>query len=161
MKIHFFLTVTLAVFTIAGCKKSAADSDRLALLSTDKKWSAAVAGGDIEQIVSFWADDAIVYFPGKPSVVGKEAIRELVNKNRATPGFSVTTRSGEAIVSNTGDLGYTLGTFQLSLDDLEGNAISRNGNYVHIWGKQVDGSWKCVVEISNFRSSTDKQLSSK
>ncbi len=158
MTTRFFLMVTLGVFIIAGCKKPAGDSDRLALLSTDKKWSAAVVGGEIEQIVSFWADDAIVYFPGKPSVVGKEAIRELVNKNRATPGFSVTTRSGEAIVSNTGDLGYTLGTFQLSLD---GNAISRNGNYVHIWGKQVDGSWKCVVEISNFRSSTDKQLSSK
>ncbi len=155
MKTCFLLMLIWCVFAGAGCRKSNIDSDRLALLSTDKKWSEAVAGGNIEKIVSFWAEDAIVYFPGQPSAVGKAAIREMVKKNRKIPGFRPTIQSGEAIVSKAGDLGYTLGTVQISVGDLADKPSNRNGNYVHIWKKQANGSWKCAVEIANFRPSSD------
>jgi uncharacterized protein (TIGR02246 family) len=130
------------------------EATRAALLQTDKEWAAAVAAGDIQRVLTFWADDAVVYFPGAPSAIGKEAIREMVKKNRKKPGFSLAHYPAEAVVSGSGELGYTLGTFQLSLTDPEGKPISRNGHYLCIWEKHTDGSWKCSIEISNFRPAT-------
>ncbi len=152
MKAFFLFMASLVVFSAAGCQKSAVESGRLSLLSMDKKWSAAIAKGDIEQIVSFWADDAMAYVPGAPAAIGKDAIRAMVKRNRKTPGFALTTNPVDAVVSSSGDLGYTFGTFTLSIQNPEGKSESRNGNYVCIWKKQTDGAWNCVVDISNFRT---------
>ena len=55
------------------------DRARVELERVDATWSAAAAAGrDIEQIVSFWADDAIVIPPGRVAIVGKNAIRDYV-----------------------------------------------------------------------------------
>lgn len=156
MKTLIMVTVVSIVLVTAGCDKSDTESERISLFTADKKWSEAVANGDIEEILSFWADDAIVYFAGKPAVMGKAAIRRMVTENRATSGFSLVTRSGEAIVSEAGDMGYTLGTFDLSLNGPDGKLVSRAGNYVCIWQKQADGAWRCVLEMSNFRAVAEK-----
>lgn len=120
------------------------------LLQTDREWASAAAAGDIERLTTFWADDATNFFPGAPVAQGKEAIRELVARNRSRPGFSVTWEPTRAVVSSSADLGYTWGAFQLSARDPDGNPVERDGNYVAIWRKQSDGTWKCEVESSIF-----------
>jgi len=47
--------------------------EKTRLLQRDAEWAAAAsAGRDIDLILSFWTDDAIVIPPGLPNVIGKD-----------------------------------------------------------------------------------------
>src|SRR6266704_3729716 len=66
------------------------DRARAELERVDAAWSAAAsASGDVEQIVSFWADDAIVIPPGQAPIIGKNAIRNYVTDSLKIPGFGI------------------------------------------------------------------------
>jgi len=154
-----FQTLVLFSFILSGITVYAQSVDvaaeRATLLQADKDWAAAAKAGDVQRIVTFWADDAINYYPGKPPAVGKQAIIELVKQNRSIPGFSLSWEPAHAEVAQSGELGYTSGSFQLSLNDAEGNPLQKHGNYVCIWKKATDGSWKCAVETSVFGPHTE------
>jgi ketosteroid isomerase-like protein len=158
MKNFFFILISLFTFLFLSCKSTDSKSEQLKLFAADKQWSAAIANGDIEQVVSFWADDAVLYFPEAPIVIGRESIKDIVRKNRSISGFSLEHKPAEVFVSNSDDLGYTTGTFNISLPDKNGKLIKRQGNYVCIWNKQNDGSWKCTVNIGNYRSPMTRTL---
>ena len=150
---RFFVLVLATAFTAlsAGCANRVDQArERDNLLQTDREWASAAAQGDIERLTTFWADDATNFFPGAPVAHGKEAIRELVQRNRSLPGFSLTWEPTQAVVSRSGDLGYTSGAFELFARDADGNPVRREGNYVAIWRKQTDKTWKCEVESTIF-----------
>ena len=50
-------------------------------------------------VMTFWADDAIVFPPASPAVVGSAAIREFVAKSFQTPGFSISWKTTTVAVS--------------------------------------------------------------
>lgn len=144
------LACCLLVWT-AGCScELDLDAERTALLETDRAWAAAAAAGDVELLTNFWADNATNYFPGAPVARGKAEIGELVRRNRSQPGFSLSWEPQEAAVANSGDLGYTSGTFTLSTEGPEATPVTRTGHYVCIWTKGADGTWKCSVESTIF-----------
>lgn len=124
--------------------------DRTSLLETDRAWAAAAAAGDVPRLASFWADDAVDYFPGAPVARGKDEIRTLVQRNRSKPGFALRWEPTAVKVAASGELGYTSGPFQLSVDDAEGRPVLRHGNYLCIWERAAAGAWKCTVETSVF-----------
>lgn len=123
---------------------------RASLLEADRAWASAAAAGDIEKVKTFWSDDAVNFFPGRPPAHGKEQIGELVKRNRSIPGFSLTWDPDRAVVSDSGDLGYTYGSFRVSRTGPDGNPVQREGNYVEFWRRQPDGTWKCEVETTIF-----------
>ena len=60
------------------------------LLRRDAEWSdLATAGKDVEKVVSYWSDDAVLIFPGQPVLEGKAAIRAHVTASFNTPGFKI------------------------------------------------------------------------
>lgn len=145
------LLTTVGVLALAGCAARVdVATEQAALLETDQQWAAAAAAADPERVFPFWTDDAVIQFPGVPAVVGKEAIRAFVLQNRARPGFFMGWEPTTAFVAASGDLGYTVGTFHLTVNDSDGNPITRQGKYTSVWKKQADGSWKCAVESSSF-----------
>lgn len=144
-------TLTLVSCT-AGCAtpRNSARQRRL-LLETDRAWAAAASAGDINRIISYWADDATNFFPGAPVARGKEALGELLRRNRSQPGFSLRWTPMYATVAQSGDLGYTHGSFQLSRTNAKGQSVTKSGHYVCIWEKRADSrKWKCVVESTIF-----------
>lgn len=148
------LLITSWLLLICGCSQRAdIGSEQRDLLKTDQEWAAAAAEGNPERILSFWADDAVNYFPGFPPARGKAAISELVKRNRSQSGFSLSWEPVEAVVSAGADMGYTTGPFTLSMNAPNGSSIKRTGHYVCIWKKQPDGAWKCAVESTIFDSS--------
>lgn len=150
------VTVILMAILFFGCDSNDPDADvdpqddEAALLETDKSFSAAAAAGDIQQVMSVWADDAINYFPGAPPAIGKAAIGELIQNNRSIPGFSLSWEPKTAYVSPGGELGYTSGTFRLAVGDPDGGLVTKTGHYVSIWVRQADGPWKVAIEMSTF-----------
>ena len=47
-----------------------------AIHQTGEQYRAAMEAGDVDATMAFWADDGVWMFPGRPSIVGKAAIRE-------------------------------------------------------------------------------------
>ena len=62
-------------------------AERNRLLQRDAEWAvAASAGRDVEHILSYWTDDAVVLPPSLPAVVGKAALRQYVESTMQIPG---------------------------------------------------------------------------
>ena len=138
---------------LAGASPAAARVDitaeRAALFRTDKAWSEAAASMDVEKTLSFWTDDASVFPPGQPAVVGKDAIRRYVTEGFGLPGFSIRWETSAFEVSASGEMAYGLGTNAVTMNDPQGKAITERGRGVTVWRKGKDGNWKCVVDIWN------------
>lgn len=138
----------LAVATPAGAKVDVA-AERAALLRTDQAWSQAAASKDVEKTLWFWTDDATVYPPGQPAVVGKDAIRRYVTEGFGMPGFSIGWETSAFEVSASGDMAYGLGTNVVTINDPQGKVITERGRGVTVWRKDKDGSWRCVIDVWN------------
>jgi len=147
-----FLSLALVlVLSIAGCARSPVDmqAEADALMQTSRDWARTTSGTDIETILSYWADDAIVMAPDQPAVAGKAALREMVLGMQKIPGFSLTWEPERAVISSAGDIGYLIEHNRLTFTDASGATRTQFGKAVTIWRKDASGAWKCVVDAWN------------
>lgn len=82
-------------------------------------------------------------------VDGRDAIRAAMD-----PAFADTTSelrwvADTAVVAASGDVGYTLGHWEFVLRTAAGDSVAGRGNYVTIWQRQSDGTWKVAADIGN------------
>ena len=149
----FFLVAILLSF---GCAPPASEStaetpvidlesERDALMAVDKAWSETV--DDIDAFLSFIADGAYFMPFGAPLAQG-DAIRTTWEGLTSMPGFDPKWQATVAEVAASGDIGYTIGTFEL-IAEQDGIAMLTEGKYVTVWHKQADGSWKVQVDSFN------------
>jgi len=123
----------LAVFTLACREKEAAPApdtraeDERALRDSDAQWSKAAGAKDVEQFVSFFADDSSELPPNGPGLAGKEAIRKWASELTAQSGFAVSWQPTKVEVSRTGDIGYEIGTYQLTVNNPKGKPVTDHG----------------------------------
>ena len=147
MKQLVFLQIAIMLFSCNQAKvDKKAEGEKVIQLS--KEWSQAASAGDVEKIVSYWADDAIVISAGDPVLTGKQAIREMVQNAYKMPGFRISWQPQKVVVSESGDMAYLLEDSQITYSDSTGKAHTINNKAVSIWRKQADGSWKNAVDIS-------------
>jgi len=99
--------------------------------------------------VEFAADDAVFMPEGVDFVRGKEGVRKAYAPMFARKGFSLTWEPTEAVVSASGDLGYTLGRWTSRSINPEGKTVTGQGKYLTIWRKQSNGSWRAAVDVGN------------
>lgn len=140
-----FLAVVLLSTSCAPAAN--VEQERTALLDRDRAWSQTPP--DAEKFVSFFAADASFLPPNMPIATGTDAIRKVVSALVSMPGFSVRWSAVTADVSTAGDLGYTQGTYELTLNDPTGKQMTEKGKYVTVWKKQADGPWMVVADIFN------------
>jgi ketosteroid isomerase-like protein len=146
------ITPFVAVMVLlGGCVTSPPDTSGAdALRDRDLAWAAVAAEGrNIDAIVSFWSDDAIVIPPGSPEFRGRAAIREYVKKSLAIPGFRIRWSPSRVVVSSDGELGYTTGENAVTFSGPDGKSTTINGRYMTVWRRERGGEWKCVVDIWN------------
>jgi len=143
--------VLFALFT--GCEEKAPPdmraTDEAALRGADEAWSKVTAAKDVEGHLAYYADDASVLPPNAPIVTGKEALRAMISQFYAMPGFSISWQTTKVEASKGGDLGYTVGRYEMGFNDPKGKPTTERGKYATIWKKQADGSWKVVVDVFN------------
>ncbi len=147
-----YIFLLLASGLVSGCSRASFDrqAEAAALLKRDAEWAeAASAGKDVERIVSFWADDALVVPPGQPLVEGKEAIRAFVTQSMKIPGFKIHWVSEKVSFSPDGQLAYMRATNETTLTGPGGNLISVPGRGISVWRRDPDGQWRCVIDIWN------------
>ncbi|MBT3207330.1 MAG: DUF4440 domain-containing protein [Bacteroidetes bacterium] len=81
--------------------------------------------------------------PQKEPIVGKNAILNILSRNEDAKA-KLSWQPTKAIVSKSGDLGYTFGTYKMK----KRRKVS-HGTYVTIWGKNEEGKWKFVLKSAN------------
>ena len=144
------LVAAAALLAGTGCVSTVSPTDsRSQILQLDAEWSGAAQGRDVDRVVSFWADDAIVFPPGSPPLKGKPAIREFVEKSFLTPGFGISWKTTSVAVSRSGDLAYATGTNRVSFTGPDGKPVTVEGKAVTVWRREKEGLWKCVIDIWN------------
>ena len=95
------------------------------------------------------SNDASVFPPGSPALVGKDAIRAYIAQSLQMPGFRISWKTNEVTVAESGDLAYGVGTNRVSFSGPDGKPVTVEGKAVTIWRKDSAGAWKCVVDIWN------------
>lgn len=134
----------------AGPPPFDAVAEARALLTRDAEWSAlARAGKDVDAIVSYWTDDAVVIPQGQPIVEGRAAIRAFVASSLQIPGFSIHWKSDKVSFSPDGRLAYLRGTNEMTVPGPSGTPITVPGRGITIWRHEADGQWRCAVDIWN------------
>src|SRR5437868_2066955 len=110
------LALMVLPFLVFSCSQRDFDSvaEGQKLLRRDAEWAdLATDGKDIEKIVSYWSDDAVLIFPGQPVLEGKAAIREYVTASLNTPGIKIHWVSEKPVFSPDGKLAYMRGRDEL------------------------------------------------
>ena len=144
-------TFAVTLFTIGCAQQPSADSraaNEAAIRDADVAWSKAAAAKQVDSVLSYYADDAFSFVDKGPIATGKEAIggtwRELFNR-----GYTISWQPTKVEVAQSGDLGYSQGTYEQRTSDSKGNPATNKGKYVVVWKKAPAGTWKAVSEIAN------------
>jgi ketosteroid isomerase-like protein len=122
--------------------------DENAIRQADLDWSKAAAARDVEKVVSYYAPDGAIYPPNSPLSAGQPAIKVAWTGMMNLPGFMVNWVPSRVEVSSAGDMGWSSGTYQISMN-VPGTPANDHGKYVAIWKKQPDGNWKVEADIFN------------
>jgi ketosteroid isomerase-like protein len=119
------------------------------LMELDREFAALTQKEGVEGWVKYFAEDGVMA-PSKGDVIkGKEAIREAMAPSFGAPGYSLMWEPEYAEASEDGSLGYTYGRYIRTSLDEAGNTVSERGRYNSIWKRQIDGSYRIVLDIGN------------
>jgi len=147
-KLVTFCVMPALAVAMAGCNSGSGnhDADVASIKANEVQWNADFASHNIDKVASHYADDAVLIMSEQPSVSGKAAIaasmKPMVSDSATTLKFQPT----RVEVSNAGDMGYTVGTYTLTVKDPTGKTVEDHGSYVTTYKKQADGTWKAVVD---------------
>ena len=146
------LAVAGACCLAAACASPVNVNEELQkLLALDREWSQTTASmsKSLDMFMSYYAADASVYPPGMTIANGTAAIRAALLPMTGLPGFALQWSPTKANMSASGDLGYTAGSYALTMNDANGRPVIERGKYVEVWKKQSDGTWKVIEDIFN------------
>lgn len=125
------------------------EADVQAIRELERGARDAAEAKDLDRYVSFYADEAVLFWPGAPMVRGRAAIREFMKGFLSMPGFSLSFETAKVEVSRAGDLAYSYGTNRVTLVDPNGKKMKDRGKYLTVYGKRPDGTWTTVADMGN------------
>jgi ketosteroid isomerase-like protein len=147
-----YLSLLACLAVLPSCSPPSFDAatEQTKLLRRDAEWAqAASAGKDVEKIVSYWSDDALLIFQGEPVIEGKAAIRAYISARFKTPGFKIHWVSEKPAFSPDGKLAYMRDTDEVTVPSPNGPPTTLHLRGITVWRIDSDGQWRCVVDISN------------
>ncbi|HXX19698.1 MAG TPA: SgcJ/EcaC family oxidoreductase [Candidatus Acidoferrum sp.] len=123
-------------------------ADEAAIRAADANFAQWAAAKDLDKCVSLYADDAVAFAPGMPAVIGKDNIRKFISGLVSAPGLQVNIHIASVDVARSGDIAIDRGTVDSTVTDKKGKATAQTVEYVLVWKKQADGSWKIAADTS-------------
>jgi ketosteroid isomerase-like protein len=117
------------------------------LLELEAKFAKATADGGGKAFATWFAEDGVSLANGQAPVHGRDAIAKQATWS--PKDYQLTWTPTDAVMSPTGDMGYTWGHYDGRSRDADGNAKVISGRYLTIWRKEPDGNWKVVLDASN------------
>ena len=105
----------------------------------DHAWATAIAAKSLDETTSFYAPDAMTAGSAMFSAEGIVEFRREWSKLFSRPNFSLAWKTEHVMVTKTGTIAYTSGTWSSDGD---------TGPYLAVWQKQNDGKWKVVIDAA-------------
>ncbi len=127
-KLSFCCCLALLLLTFA-CTRQMPDTraaDEAAIREADAQWSKTATAKDLDGTVAFYGDDATVLPPNAPVVTTKAGIRALW-ATLVAPAVDTSWQATKVEVARSGDLGFVLGTYVVTVKDAQGKLTTDNG----------------------------------
>ena len=93
---------------------------------------------------TYCAQEGVLLRPQSMPIVGKQSVVELL-QGREDEAIQLTWEPSDAMVSRSGDLGFTYGIYTMTLKD---GSKSMQGTYVSVWVKEA-GQWRFALDTGN------------
>ena len=141
---------------MAGCAKPSASADPKvsveAVKTAEVQWAKAAAAHDIANVVSFYADDAVVMPANQQMLTNKLDVQKTWSE-LLDPKNNVTWKPMWVEAAKSGEMVYDVGSYEITTKPAKGkNAtpiVSDRGKYLAVWKKQADGTWKAEAGTWN------------
>jgi ketosteroid isomerase-like protein len=149
MKSSIYVLLSFAVLIIFSCSstpKGNYDAELKALRQIDNDWSMVCATKDADRYMAFYDKDATVIDFNGQVTKDMDVVKKSVKEEFALPGISISFHNENASVAECGDIGYTTGTWDMQWNGDKGEQMKAHGPYLVIWKKQIDGTWKAIVD---------------
>ena len=134
-----FSSFLAGALSIRAIESDPAEAARAMVEFERKFYQTGQKKGTRAAFLTFLADDAIVFRPGP--VNGKETWEK-----RAETGLDLIWEPTFAAIARSGDFGYTTGPAKWRTNKKE-EKFSGYGQFVSIWKKQKDNSWKVALDL--------------
>ncbi len=154
----FLVAGVLFALLLSGCMQAPAPAaptpdtralDEKAIRDTESAWVKAFATKEPEKAAAFYADDAASMLPDTPLMTGKQAIIAGMKPELGDPNFSLVFAPTKVEIAKSGDIAYSQGWFKYTTTDPKTRKrVGQAGNYVEVYKKQADGTWKVEEDIA-------------
>jgi uncharacterized protein (TIGR02246 family) len=154
---RFFAPAALAI-CLAACAQQPAvvpqppdtrAANEAAIRALDDSFGKLSAAKDFDKCAAYYTDDAVLFAPGVPAVIGRDNILKLFQQTFSGPNaplFVITIAGID--VAKSGDIAEDHGTYRSTATDKKGKTTTVDGHYLLLWKKQADGSWKIAADTS-------------
>ncbi len=144
MKKLICVTLLLAIVSLAFSQQAKEKSALQSMVDTELAFAHMAAEQGIRpSFMAFIADDGILFRPR--AVKGKQwMIDHPVPASDQHPMLSWYPAVTE--IARAGDMGYTTGPWEYKNDVHDAKPVAF-GNFLTVWKKQADGSWKFVIDL--------------
>jgi uncharacterized protein (TIGR02246 family) len=144
---------TFAVAYLAACSQPAPPMDarkanEAAIQAAGDLLAQAAEAKDLEKCMSLYVDDPVLFLPGAPAVIGKDALRKAWQQFLGVQSLKLATSGTIIDVANSGDLAFERGSYSNTITDAKGKTTTETGKLVLVWKKQADGSWKIAADTN-------------
>ncbi len=149
------LLVSAAILLAAGCSQTPARAPmdtrkaaEAAITTAANALAQAAEAKDLDKCMSFYVDDPVLFVPGAPAVVGKDAVRKAFEGFLGAQSLKLETSGLLIDVAQSGDLAFERGSYSNTITDAKGKTTTETGKLVLVWKKQADGSWKIAADTN-------------
>jgi len=118
------------------------------LMEVDREFSRlSIEKGAHEAFLGYIEDSCVLLRPNRYPVIGRKKIEEMYSQ--PDKSFTLSWEPLYCDISESGELGYTYGIYTVNMDSPEGDLVKKEGTYVTIWKKDINGNWKFVLDTGN------------
>jgi len=119
--------------------------DQQAITQLDVEWGKAASAGNVEGVVSLYADDGSLVWPDTNVIHGIDGIRQAWTGMLAPPGVTMAFTPERIVVSESGDLATDFGVVTMQMPPTAPPMVAK---YLVVWQK-VNGAWKVLYDAWN------------
>ena len=120
---------------------ASATSAEVAVRQSDEAWAKAIPTKSLDQTVAMYDPEAVTAGSAMFPARGVEAFRTNWASLFAQAGFALTWTAEKVVVTDSGTIAYSSGTWR---------GTAGSGPYLAVWRRQPDGQWKVLVDAAWF-----------
>lgn len=163
MKNLFFIAACALLLAACGSSKSSDNNsssndtlqkndpaaDLIKVQNADKEFTSCIQDKGLKDAFDKYMDnDGVLLKANHKPIVSKDSVLAFLTTKKFS-GIKYVRNYASFEMSESNDMAYEYGTYELNAKGPKGNEISSSGSFVSIWKKNSSDSWKITLECEN------------